>query len=392
MKFLFTIPSGFVAYSCFLFTGFFINPVITIGQGLYNESVLHLNDVNLYVDGEISNAGMMINNGFVSVTKDWDNTGIYYGSGILNLKGSGTQKITHNDQKVHSLMVDGSGEKQIEGKITITDEFHLTKGIVKVSGRDRLKLNRNAVVSGGSKVSFVDGPITTEGKGYKFFPVGKNELYAPIELLNVKNNSATYSIEVFENAPPVSVDNIHVNHGLYWERKDLDSTFGGSAVAVNFNASYFSDPDKLVMLEGSGWENPFMTIDNLGYSSETNQLTTRTEVNSTIIVLGEMLSHRTENGFYFSTALSPNAANPDNRTVKIFGDRFNDRHFRFEVFNRWGSVVYQSTSLEDMSTNGWDGRSINGKELVSGAYPYRLTAVDKAGKKFEKKGVIAIVY
>ena len=99
-----------------------------------------------------------------------------------------------------------------------------------------------------------------------------------------------------------------------------------------------------------------------------------------------------EADFYLSTALSPNAVQAGNRTVKIFGERLSEDEFRFAVFDRWGTIVYQSTSLESMATNGWDGRSITGAALVSGTYPYRLTAVDKSGKRFEKKGVITIIY
>jgi hypothetical protein len=35
---------------------------------------------------------------------------------------------------------------------------------------------------------------------------------------------------------------------------------------------------------------------------------------------------------------------------------------------------------------------MNGVELTSGTYPYRLTAFDKTGSKFEKAGVITIVH
>jgi hypothetical protein len=62
------------------------------------------------------------------------------------------------------------------------------------------------------------------------------------------------------------------------------------------------------------------------------------------------------------------------------------------VFNRWGEIVYESNSLERMSSNGWDGRSISGAALASGAYPYRLMALDKTGRKLDKKGVITIIH
>lgn len=386
-----TISNCFVHSCLILSIGFFFCYNISWSQGLYNQSLLHINEVDLYVDGEISNTGILINTGLIEFTKDWDNKGTYLGDGALQVSGKASQEIAHNDQKIHSLVIKGGGTKNIKGKINITKELHLTKGIVQVSDQDALSLKDDAVIFGGSTESYVEGAITVEGSGYKFFPVGKNGTYAPIEFLNVKNNSAKYSMEVFENAPSITVDSVDVKNSLYWQRKDLDGHFGGSAIAIDFDPSQFADVNNIIMLVGTDWENPFMSIDDLEHSQETDKLITRTDVVAPIIMLAEIKQKGNDSDFYFSTALSPHAANPDNRRVKIFSERLHDKDFHFEVFNRWGSVIYESTSLESMSTNGWDGRSINGDDLVSGPYPFRLIAFDKTGKRFEKKGVISII-
>jgi hypothetical protein len=109
-------------------------------------------------------------------------------------------------------------------------------------------------------------------------------------------------------------------------------------------------------------------------------------------MLGEVSERWTESDFYLSTALSPNALNYDNRKVRIFGDRLVGENFRLQVFDRSGAAVYETTSLINMENNGWDGRALNGRELVAGTYPYKLTALDKTGRRFEKKGVITIIY
>ena len=80
----------------------------------------------------------------------------------------------------------------------------------------------------------------------------------------------------------------------------------------------------------------------------------------------------------------------DNRYVKVFGNQLVENDFQFRVFNRWGLMVYETSSLEDMLTVGWDGRH-KGDYLPSGAYPYILKAVTKAGEVIEKKGVISII-
>ena len=110
-----------------------------------------------------------------------------------------------------------------------------------------------------------------------------------------------------------------------------------------------------------------------------------------VFVLGESIPVDGVPGeFYLSTSLSPAASNEDNRYSKIFGNQLVQDDFQFRVFNRWGLMVYESTSLADMISVGWDGRH-KGENLPSGAYPFILKAVTKAGDVIEKKGVISIV-
>ncbi len=361
------------------------------GQGLYNQSNLYINEVNIYVDGEIDNSGLLINDGLIGVSQDWTNQGIYRGKGALEVYGNTPQRITHND-RLQKLLVKGWGTKFIRGSLSITNELHLIQGILEVPEKNELSLNEKAIVYGGSKESYVEGALAVEGTGYKFFPLGKNGTYAPIEFLDVKGITAKYSVEAFENAPVITLENTIVKNGLYWQRKDIAGQFGGSAVALEFDPSHFIDINKMIMVAGSDWKAPFYSIDDVEHSQERDQLRTRTLVTAPIIMLGEISEDWAESDFYFSNALSPNASNIENQKVKIFGDRLDDENFHFEVFNRWGSLMYENSSLESMKTNGWDGRGLNGDHLISGPYPYRLIAYDKKGKRLEKKGVISILY
>lgn len=361
------------------------------GQGLYNQSNLYINEVNIYVDGEIDNSGLLINDGLIGVSQDWTNQGVYRGKGALEVYGNTPQRIVHND-KLQKLLVKGWGTKFIRGSLNITDELHLIQGILEVPEKNELSLNEKAIVYGGSKESYVEGAMTVEGTGYKFFPLGKNGTYAPIEFLDVKGTTAKYSVEVFENAPVITVENTIVKNGLYWQRKDIVGEFGGAAVALEFDPSHFIDINKMILVAGSDWNTPFLAIEDVELSQEKDQLRTRNLVTAPIIMLAEISEDWAEADFYFSNALSPKASNIENQKAKIFGDRLDDENFRFEVFNRWGSLVYENSSLESMKTNGWDGRSLNGDHLISGPYPYRLIAYDKTGKRFERKGVISILY
>lgn len=365
---------------------------ISFAQGLYNASTMRINGAEIHVNGEITNTGVLENDGVIAFTGDWNNKGIYKGEGAVEARGLAPQKIAHNNQQMARLWINGWGPKYIGGRLVITNELQLQEGIVEVSPDDVLKLNPDAVVKGGSALSFVDGALTAEGNGYKFFPIGKNGTYAPIEFLDVKGPVAEYSMEVFENPPLIPVEEVLVRNTHYWQRKDITGTFGSTPVGIDYDPSQFTNPDEIVLVAGVDWDKPFAAIREVERLQETHKIITRLPVSSPIIMLGEVYERWLEADFYLPTALSPHASRLDNRKVRVFGDRLADEGFHFQVFSRWGELVYESVSLEDMASNGWDGRSMNGSMLATGTYPYRLTAVDKIGRTFEKKGVITIVH
>lgn len=372
--------------------GVFLSAQPCQAQGLHNTSNIYINGAGVYVDGDIVNSGRVENDGILAFTRDWQSEGKYKGNGELQANGNSSQKIQHYNQKVAGLMINGWGTKYLIGKLSVTGTLHMMRGIVQVSPQDFLKLADSAIARGGSSDSYVDGALTVEGTGYKFFPLGKNGTYGPIEFLDVQGDDPEFSVEVFDDAPTLSVENIIIRKGLYWQRTDTREGFGASRVSVDFERSFFKDPEKITFLAGSDWKEPFVTISDPVYSNETDKISTGSPLSFPIIMLGEMSEEWAEADFYFSTALSPNASREENHRVKIFGDRLADDQFRFQVFNRWGVLVYETTSLENMKSQGWDGRARTGVELTSGIYPYKLNAIDKTGSKFEKAGVITIVH
>ena len=58
----------------------------------------------------------------------------------------------------------------------------------------------------------------------------------------------------------------------------------------------------------------------------------------------------------------------------------------FRVFNRWGQMVFSTTS----SGAGWDGR-IGGQEQGAGTYVWVVKAVDYTGRPFFKKGTATLI-
>jgi gliding motility-associated-like protein len=58
----------------------------------------------------------------------------------------------------------------------------------------------------------------------------------------------------------------------------------------------------------------------------------------------------------------------------------------FQVFNRWGQLVFQTT----VNGKGWDGR-IGGKEQPSGVFVWLVRGIDYTGKKFFAKGTVTLI-
>jgi len=86
----------------------------------------------------------------------------------------------------------------------------------------------------------------------------------------------------------------------------------------------------------------------------------------------------------------PNAFTPD-------GDGINDifraegvdiTEFKMEIWNRWGDLVFVSSSIED----GWNGSSPNNDFFSpSDIYPYRIVATEHTGELFELEGMVTLI-
>jgi gliding motility-associated-like protein len=80
----------------------------------------------------------------------------------------------------------------------------------------------------------------------------------------------------------------------------------------------------------------------------------------------------------------PDVFTPNNDGQNDYFFPFYTRNIKleyFKIFNRWGNLIYNSSSPKP----GWDG-TYNGLAQPIGAYVWVLEAVDLAGKKIRKKG------
>lgn len=373
-------------------------PISSVAQDIINQTNLYVpTGLELHVDGDFANEGFVQNQGNFFVSGNWKNANVYQGVGTIILNGTGAQSFFSNKNPVDHLVIDGTGPIRINDLLPITSQLDLLNGIVVVTDADTLSMAQGASVSGGSPESHVDGEFTYAGTGYKFFPIGKNGNYNPVEMLDITGINPVTSVEVFENLPAIqSPPLITLYQKIYWERKTIAGTFTNSPIAIGFQIpDNYTNRHVIEIVEGEDLGAVFSALRgvSVSYDPVLDKVISDDGLTKNVFVIGESTpSGGIPGEFYFSTSLSPQASNPDNRAIKIFGDQLIDDSFHFLVYNRWGKIVFETTSLGNMILSGWDGRSQNGGDLLpSGAYPYLLQAVTKTGTFFEKKGIISII-
>lgn len=75
-----------------------------------------------------------------------------------------------------------------------------------------------------------------------------------------------------------------------------------------------------------------------------------------------------------------------NTIFKPSGEIKGVRNYSFQIFNRWGQLIYETNDPE----KGWDGR-LNGEYVPAGAYVYYLK-FDNVDDKFEKIGSVTVIF
>ena len=105
--------------------------------------------------------------------------------------------------------------------------------------------------------------------------------------------------------------------------------------------------------------------------------------NTDIIAYSNIVTIEDKLDILIPTAFSPNDDGLNDK-FEIFSSTIQTVDIR--IFNRWGTIVFQSNSLREM----WNGRA-NGDEAPTGAYTYFITGHDIFGDSFERRGKFMLV-
>ena len=87
---------------------------------------------------------------------------------------------------------------------------------------------------------------------------------------------------------------------------------------------------------------------------------------------------------FFPNAFRPSGVNNIFKPVGIF---INQANYFFQIYNRWGELLFTSTSFQD----GWDGQN-SGKNSPTGVYMYIVSYSNSDEENFQHKGTFVLIW
>jgi gliding motility-associated-like protein len=364
-------------------------------QSLYNEGTLSVGtNTVLYVSDSVVNNGTLINNGDIQVAGFWQNNAVYEpGQGQLTLTSSQPQVINHNNQSFTRLKIEGGGDKIFGADIYIENELVLSSGNLVSSGTSKLVIQEGAVITGGSDNSYIDGPIYHVGNGYKYYPVGKDNLFLPLELQDVKGTTPTVGVILNMPNPNLEVQNdlISVSDKQYWQLDVINGTFTGSLVGLPIrDETFLNSIEEAVVAQSPSLSEPFASIGASSKTGDINSGTVISDIDATEIYLA-VGSFVAEPG---SKLTVYNAVSPNDDGLNDFFKIINiDLYPNNEVtiYTRWGDKVFEMQGYDNVDKK-FDGLNNVGKNysLPEGTYYYVIEKGESDNKSDKLSGFLVL--
>lgn len=99
-----------------------------------------------------------------------------------------------------------------------------------------------------------------------------------------------------------------------------------------------------------------------------------------------IISFFKEINFYFPNAFRPDSDMDENRIFKPASIGFGGSNYLFQIYNRWGQLIFESTDYEV----GWDG-TYNSKPAPQGTYIYRLIYQSVFDVTKQQQGTVMLI-
>ncbi|WPP49605.1 T9SS type B sorting domain-containing protein [Catalinimonas niigatensis] len=351
----------------------------------------------LTVHGDLDNAGEITNNGELSVSGNWTMQGEYVeGTGLVVLNGKEGQQIDHDGQRFFQLSIESGGDKSILSNILVSSALYLDSGIIRAENDQQVILAAEAEIFGGNQDSFVEGIVVNSGTGYKLFPVGKDNQYLPVELLDVRGNNPMLSAEVIEPQPqPLDLSGLErVSSQRYWQVNTLMGNYEGSVVRLGIaDEPDFSTLSGLVVAAAPQLSSTYISLgaaEVVGTLDE-GSITSENPTNLPILTLGLSAEFSEEGEVLVPNAFAPDSPLEEDRNLSIFAVNLAPEDFVFRIFNRWGKLVYETTSLDEALETGWNGINQETNQPAQfGVYSYYLSGKFSDNEPVMKKGTLTL--
>ncbi|MBX2964481.1 MAG: gliding motility-associated C-terminal domain-containing protein [Cyclobacteriaceae bacterium] len=362
----------------------FIIPALTFGQGFFISNSATVNVTNgsiLVVKESLVNNGTLTNNGSLVMGGVWLNTGTYNpGEGRITFNStSDEQIINHNAQAFSWLTIEGGGVKKFLADIVVERELILTNGIMVAENNSKIIFDETAVITGGSDQSHVQGAVQHSGTGTKLFPLGNGSVYLPIQV-----NGITSNAQIVASTTELGSSNLLKSsslNGISDQRYFTVTVASGSlqnatvTLPVRDENSLGNNVQSFVVAEASALNDPFVSLSqsNVTGSASTGSVTSAQSPSRTLLAVASA----DNSGIVVFNAIAPTGFDL-NRYMRIANLPFPNK---VSIFNRWGDRVFEMENYDDtVSGKRFSGTDINGNELPTGNYFYKIEVDNKEVK------------
>ncbi|MBN2610396.1 MAG: gliding motility-associated C-terminal domain-containing protein [Bacteroidales bacterium] len=327
-----------------------------------HNSVFTITENSIFATNQsITNNGILSNNGVIELVGNWENNGLYHElHGVISLIGEDNQILLHDNQKIYQLEIRG-GPKQIGEDVTITGNLNLLHGIITPDERVTIIIEEDAEINSASPVSYINGVLYHSGTGNKYFPIGKNGTYFPVELINIQGENPVTGLELFEpNQNPLAGPDIYqVYADRYWKKTILSGKLSNTQISCESHyIELFNNTSNIVFAQAEQAGGIFSSI---GGREEAGVLISERSFTENIFAFAEPL-HANEIAY----VQIMNIITPDNDGINDFLLIKNLEYYpenELFILNLMGQVIYSVKNYD----NSWDA-TIDDKPLPQGNY------------------------
>ncbi len=383
------------------------------GQIVNKGQIVTLTQTALVTTSSLYNdsLGFIQNNGTIRISGNWINDGSYQpGEGTIILTGTDTQTIRQKgkddvDKRFSKLFIENNIQLLLETDIWITNTLKLNQAIVRIpssslSEANKLILHQTAVIQGDAQDSYIDGALYWAGTGKRKYPIGRNGVYANLELSEEPDKDPTepqpiVGVRLVDPPPnPLKPDTSlnRLSTIRYWERVVVR---GSSEKAY---ATLSVQPDEgITSLDSvvvAGTNNMGTSFSSLGRGIVTGTpdkgtVTSKQYANTRFLALGEPIRGEL---LYIPNAFAPASLHPEENVFKIYGTTLSDEGIQLMIYNRWGNLIFRSRSLEEITRKGWNGQNTHThQDETGGVYTYVLQGKFTTGKPFRRAGTVTLL-